>query len=384
MQDSSVPSPCLWMSRRGASRALSPQRLGRILGAAPLPGAGASGRGRGVSRPALCAALLWRRHCCCAGFLLGPVPRTPRAGGQTSLLSLARPGSGAAPSLQALLCPRPLEHLQVSGASVVDCLFHTQHSYAYTHMHAHSTQKHTNHMSARTQHSQTHKPHVCTHAALTNTPHVCTHAAHTNTQITCMHARSTHVNAHTCTHCTHVHTHSTHTGTRSATHPCTHSTHMQPHEALCLTPAGARGGRLQCRASAPRCPWTLRGFSAQGRTPEALARGCLKASRPAALLMAGGEKRLGPEGQTEQNHSDSLGAARAPRGSNTTGFCRARPGLNPTVKWPSLPASQTVARGGLWAAASVGPLAVSWASGSSQRPCSPGRPSLHQLTSKPR
>lgn len=240
------------------------------------------------------------------------------------------------------------------------------------------------HTHARTQHSQTHKPHVCTHAALTNTPHVCTHAAHTNTQITCMHARSTHVNAHTCTHRTHVHTHSTHTGTRSATHPCTHSTHMQPHEALCLTPAGARGGRLQCRASAPRCPWTLRGFSAQGRTPEALARGCLKASRPAALLMAGGEKRLGPEGQTEQNHSDSLGAARAPRGSNTTGFCRARPGLNPTVKWPSLPASQTVARGGLWAAASVGPLAVSWASGSSQRPCSPGRPSLHQLTSKPR
>ena len=214
--------------------------------------------------------------------------------------------------------------------------------------------------------------------------HTCTHTAHRNTQITCLHARSTHVNAHTCTHRTHVHTHSTHTGTRSATHPCTHSTHMQPHEALCLTPAGARGGRLQCRASAPRCPWTLRGFSAQGRTPEALARGCLKASRPAALLMAGGEKRLGPEGQTEQNHSDSLGAARAPRGSNTTGFCRARPGLNPTVKWPSLPASQTVARGGLWAAASVGPLAVSWASGSSQRPCSPGRPSLHQLTSKPR
>lgn len=207
MQDSSVPSPCLWMSRRGASRALSPQRLGRILGAAPLPGAGASGRGRGVSRPALCAALLWRRHCCCAGFPLGPVPRTPRAGGQTSLLSLARPGSGAAPSLRALLCPRPLEHSQASGASVVDCLFHTQHSHAYTHMHAHST------------HS-THKSHVCAHTALT-----CTCRAHA-----CAH--STHVHAHTAhtTHTAHVHTQHAHRDTQCHTpvhtltaHTCSHT-----------------------------------------------------------------------------------------------------------------------------------------------------------------
>lgn len=124
-------------------------------------------------------------------------------------------------------------------------------------------------------------------------------------------------------------------------------------------------------------PLDPEGLQCPGSDPRGLGKGLsqgLKASRPAALLMAGGAELLGPEGQTEQDHSDSLGAARAPRGSNTTGFCRARPGLNPTVKWASLPASQTVARGGLWAAASVGPLAVSRPPGAHRGPAALGGP----------
>lgn len=283
MQDSSVPSPCLWMSRRGASRALSPQRLGRILGAAPLPGAGTSGRGRGVSRPALCAALLWRRHCCCAGFLLGPVPRTPRAGGQTSLLSLARPGSGAAPSLQALLCPRPLEHLQVSGASVVDCLFHTQHSYAYTHMHAHSTQKHTNHMSARTQHSQTHKPHVCTHAALTNTPHVCTHAAHTNTNH--MYARTQHSRERTHMHTPHTCAHTQHTHRNTQCHTPVHTQHAHAATRGALPdPSRSKGRQAAVQSFGSEMPLDPEGLQCPGSDPRGLGKGLsqgLKAGGPA-------------------------------------------------------------------------------------------------------
>ena len=117
--------------------------------------------------------------------------------------------------------------------------------------------------------------------------------------------------------------------TTTAPHTCAHahSTHTWAHEALCLTPAGVRGGRLQCRASAPRCPWTLRDSNAQGRTPEALARGCLMASRLAALLKAGGEELFGPEGQTERDHSGSLGAALGPWGLQ-------HHGLLPRSPWP--------------------------------------------------
>ena len=164
----------------------------------------------------------------------------------------------------------------------------------------------------------------------------------------------------------------------TAPHTCAHahSTHTWAHAALCLTPAGVRGGRLQCRASAPRCPWTLRDSNAQGRTPEALARGCLMASRLAALLKAGGEELFGPEGQTERDHSGSLGAALGPWGLQ-------HHGLLPRSPWPQpqdeVALTARFTDSGPWRPVGSclgGPPAVSGASGSSQRPCSPGRPSL--------
>lgn len=52
----------------------------------------------------------------------------------------------------------------------------------------------------------------------------------------------------------------------------------------------------------------------------------LKAGGPADGGRGGA---LGPEGQIKQDHSDSLGLPGPPRGSNTTGFCRAPPWPQP-------------------------------------------------------
>lgn len=172
MQDSSVPSPHLWTSKCGASRSLSPQRPGRIPGAPhPSLARALAGGGLGVSRPALAAALLWRRRCHCAGFLLGPVPRTPRAGRQASLPGPAPVrGCSQSPSPPLPQAPRTPAGLwgfcgRLSVSHTTCICMHTQ---------------------ARSHHTRIHKPHACMHTALTCTrqahpcmctqhPHACTH-----------------------------------------------------------------------------------------------------------------------------------------------------------------------------------------------------------------
>ena len=62
-----------------------------------------------------------------------------------------------------------------------------------------------------------------------------------------------------------------------------------------------------------------------------MARGCLTASRPEALLKAGGEEFSGLKGRLSGTTAVHLGLPRVPGGSNTVGFCHARPGLNPKV-----------------------------------------------------
>lgn len=116
----------------------------------------------------------------------------------------------------------------------------------------------------------------------------------------------------------------------------------------------------------------------------------LGASRPCGgpAGMAGGAwSSSGLEGQTEQDHALPARLPRAPRAPGQHhGFWVSAPPLASTPQqWASTPSASTDS-GPVEAcgAAVFGKfLAVSRPSGA-QRPCSPGRPSLHQLTSKPR
>ena len=189
---------------------------------APLPGAGASGRGRGVSRPALPATLLWRRHNSlprCYGAAIAAAQASSRAlfPGHLELaarrLSPARPGpaQGLLPVSEPSSAPGPSNTRRLLGV-LWWTVSHTTLICTHTHV--------------CTQHTRIHKSHVCTHIALT-----CTRRAHTCmcTQHSCECTQCTH--AHTqYTQCTHMHTPHTHTCIQhtciQSTHTCTHSTYV--------------------------------------------------------------------------------------------------------------------------------------------------------------
>lgn len=224
-QDSSVPSPHLWTSKRGASRSLSPQRPGRIPGARhPSLGPVLAGGGRGVSRPALSAALLWRRRAAVQasswalfpGHLELAARRPSPARPHQGLLSVSEPSATPGPSSSR----RPLGVLwwAVCFTHIYKCI-HTQ---------------------ALTQHTRTHKPHACMHTTL-----ACMHTWNISTRVQMRHMRAYSTGAQ---YTEHTHAHTAHMHEHTAPHTCapTHSTRAATRGGP-PDPAGVSGGRLQCR-----------------------------------------------------------------------------------------------------------------------------------------